>query len=121
MAEFLADFSFAFEGEQRMREGVVADDVAGVDNFAGDFRTLLHVASDQKKSRVHAVFGEDFEQAQRVRIVGAVVVGQRDLTRAARQAGESLPIPLPRRRHGLIAGGNSGCGETAPVRARASM
>ena len=79
-----------------MSEGVVADDVAGLDDFADDFRTLLDVASDQKKSCVHVVLGEDFQQAQGVRIVGAVVVGERDLARAARQSGEGLPIPLRR-------------------------
>ena len=93
-----------------MREGVVADNVAGLDDFAGDFRTLPHIASNQKKSRVHVVLGENFQQAQRVRIVGAVVVGQRDLPRSARQSREGSPIPLPRRRHGLITRGNGGRG-----------
>ena len=57
-----------------MREGVVADDVAGLDDFAGDFGALLDVASDQEESCVYVVLREDFEKAQRVRIVGPVVV-----------------------------------------------
>ena len=118
LGEFLSDFCFAFEDQKRMGEGVIADDVAGFDDFAGEFRTLLDVASDQKKSRLYAVFGEDFEQAQRVRVVGAVVIGQRDLARAARQAGESFAQPLSGRGHGLVAGGNRGCGGDAGAERR---
>ena len=46
-----------------MREGVVADYVAGLDDFADDFGALLDVASNQKKSCVHVVLREDFEKA----------------------------------------------------------
>ena len=58
-----------------MREGVVADDVACLDDFADDFGALPDVASDHEKSCVYVVLREDFEKAQRVRVVGAVVVG----------------------------------------------
>ncbi len=77
------DVTFAFESEQRMREGVIADDVAGLDNLAGDFRALLYVASDQKKSRLNTVSGENFQQAQGMKIIGTVVVSQGELPRAA--------------------------------------
>ena len=62
-----------------MREGVIADHVSGLDDFADDVGALLDVASNHEKGCVYVVLREDFEQAQRVRIVGAVVVSQRDL------------------------------------------
>jgi hypothetical protein len=46
LAEFLADFTFAFENQQRVREGVIANDVAGSSNLTDDLRTLLHVPPD---------------------------------------------------------------------------
>ena len=89
---------------------MVADNVSGPENFAGDLRTLLHIASDQKKSRMHIMPGEDFQQAQRVSIIGTVVVRQRNLSRPARQSRERFSIPLPRRRHRLVTGGDRGRG-----------
>ena len=105
-----------------MREGMIADNVAGLDNLAHDVRTLLHVASNQKKSCVNPVPGEDLQQTQGVRIVGAVVVSQRNLARSARQSRESASIPLPRRRHGLITRRSSsrsrdGTGQSKPKHA----
>jgi len=75
LGELPADLDFALEDQEGMSEGVIADDVAGLDNLADDLRMLLHVAPDQEKSRVYIVFRQDFEQAQGVRIVGTVVVG----------------------------------------------
>ena len=110
LSEFLPDLGFALEDQKRMGEGVVADNVAGLDDRAGNLRLLLDVASNQKKSGVNVVFREDFQQALGVRVVGAIVVGQCDLARAARQSDESSSIPLRRRGHGLITRGNRGCG-----------
>ena len=62
-----------------MSEGVIAHDVSRFDDFAGNIGPLLHVASDQKKSRANVVLRQDFQQAQRVRIVGPVVIGEREL------------------------------------------
>ncbi len=64
-----------------MCERVVADDVSGLDDLTRNLGPLLHVASDQKKSCVHVVLGQYFQQAQRVRIVRAIVVGERELFR----------------------------------------
>ena len=86
-----------------MREGVVANNVSRSGDRARNVRPLLHVASDQEKRGMHPVPRQQFQQAQRVRIVGAIVVSQRDLPRAARQSRERPAIPLTRRRHGLIA------------------
>ncbi len=74
LGEFLPDFGFALEDQKRMSEGVVTDNVAGLDDLAGNLGLLLDVASNQEKSGVHVVLCEDFQQAQGVRVVGAVVV-----------------------------------------------
>ena len=95
MRNFLPDFRLILENQQGMSEGVVADNVSSFDNFAGDVRTLLHVASNQKKSCVHAVLGENFEQPQSVRIVGAVVIGQCDLSRARARPMKVRPYHWP--------------------------
>lgn len=96
-----------------MGEGVIGDDVAGSSDFAGEIGTLLDVASDEKKSCLDIVFSEDLEQAQSVRIVGTVVVGEGEFARVVREAGESFAIPLGSGRHGLVGrgrGGREGCG-----------
>ena len=87
-----------------------AHNVAGMNDFTGDVWTLLHVASNQKKSCVDIVAGQDFQQSLRVRVVRAVVVSQRNLPRSARQPREGSPIPSPRRRHRLITRGAGGRG-----------
>ena len=90
-----------------------ADHVARLNDLANDFGPLPHVAADQKKSRVNSVLREHLQQAQRVRVVRAVVIGERELARAARQSGERASIPLAGRRHRLVAGdcdGGCGCG-----------
>ena len=91
-----------------MGDGVVADDVAGLDNFADDFRMLPHVVSDQKESGVDAVPREDFQQTQRVRVVGAVIIGEGDLMGGTGESDESFPVPLRRRRHRLVRGCSGG-------------
>jgi len=108
LMKFLADFSFTLENEQGMSEGVVANDVAGLDEGASDFGMLANVQSDQKKSGVDVMFGEDFEELQSVGGVGAVIVGEGELAGGARQSGKSLAIPLAGRRHGLVTGGYGG-------------
>jgi len=80
LAEFATDFSFALESQQGMGEGVVADDVAGVDNLADHLRMLQYIASDQEKGCADVMLREDFEQAWCVRVVRSVVVGQSDLS-----------------------------------------
>jgi len=79
--EFAFDFRCAFECKKWMSEGVIADDVAGSNDFAGEIGTLLDVASDKKESCANIVFREDFEQVRSVRVVGAIVVGESDLAR----------------------------------------
>ena len=64
-----------------MGKGVITDDVAGSNDFAGEIGTLLDVASDEEESCVNVVFQQDFEEALSVRVVGAIVVGESDLAR----------------------------------------
>src|ERR1700730_1475360 len=97
-----------------MRKGVVAHDVSSFDDLPYDFRPLLHIASDQKKSCANFVFGEDLQQTQGVRIVWPIVVGERDLLGATWQAGERAPMPLSHRRHGLITRGSKRGGDSRP-------
>ncbi len=56
--------------------------------FASDVGTLLHVAADQKKCGANIVPGQNIQQAQRVRIVRTIIVGERQLFRA----GDSVPV-----------------------------
>jgi len=70
----------------------------------------LDVASDEEKSCVDIVLREDFQQAQGVWVVGAIVVSQCELPGSARQAGEGAAEPLSGGRHGLVAGGGRGGG-----------
>jgi len=62
-SELPSDFGFTLEDEEGMGEGVVADGVAGLDDFASEVRALFDVASDQEKSCKDVMFGEHFEQA----------------------------------------------------------
>src|ERR1700688_617644 len=111
--KFLSNFASALEDQQWMREGMVAHDVSGFDDLPYDFRPFLHIASDQKKSCAHIVLGKDVQQTQGVRIVWPVVVRERDPFAATWQAGERAPVPLSRRRHGLIPRGSNG-GDSGP-------
>ena len=88
-----------------MIEGMVPDHMPGFHQLANNIRTLLRVAADQEKCGVDIVPGKDFQQAQGMRIVGPVVISERQLLRPAAQPGEGTAEPLPGRRHGLIARG----------------
>ena len=104
VGQLLPEFCLALNGKQRMGEGVIADGVASLGYLAGDVRTLLDVASDQKKSCRHTMPGEDVQQTQRMRVIRPVVVGERELFGSRSKAGEGAAVPLTGRRHGLISG-----------------
>ncbi len=53
---------------------------------------------------------QDLEQSQGVRIVGSVVVGERQLPGSTRQARESVAVPFAGGRHRLIACGSQRSG-----------
>src|ERR1700757_2248985 len=88
---------------------MISDDVTRFDEVASNVRTLLHVAPDQKKSRAYVIPRKNFQQTQRVRIIGTVVVGECYFLAVASDAGERAPVPLTRGRHRLIS--CSDCGE----------
>src|SRR5579864_1095860 len=93
-----------------MGEGVVADDMTSPGDFANNVRTLLSAASDEKKGCGHVVLRQSFQQSLGVRIIRAVVIGEGELLRAAREAGESAPIPLSGGSHRLISSGDGSGG-----------
>jgi len=79
LRELAADFQVTPENQDGVSKGVVADDVASLGDGAGDGRFLVDVASDEKKSCVHVVFRQDFEQTESVWVVRTIVVGQGEL------------------------------------------
>ena len=76
-----ADTLLGFDGQQRVRERVIADYMASLCNVGGNIRSLPDITSDHEKRCMYVVLLEHLKQAQRVRIVGAVVEGQRNLLR----------------------------------------
>ena len=55
---------------------MVANDVSGIHDLANNIGTLLHKASNQKKSSMNVVLGQDLQQTQGVGIVGSVIVSE---------------------------------------------
>jgi len=108
VGELLARLGRRLKNQQRMRERVVADDVSCLRNRARDVGALLHVAADHEERRPHIVLRQHFEQLQRVRVVRAVIISQRDLLAPADSAGERPSAPLSCRRHALVRCGGSG-------------
>ena len=90
-----------------MREGVIANYVPGVRDFPRDIGPLAHVATNHEERRMDLMLREHFEQFQRVRIIRAVIVGERKLLRSTCKAGKCPAIPLASRGHGLVASGCS--------------
>src|SRR5208282_6669825 len=93
---------------------MIADNMSSLRQLTHDVRPLPDVASDKKKSCSHIVPGKNFQQTKSVRVVGAIVISQRQLPGSSLQSGKRPPIPLPPRRHGLIARRNSRDGKTGP-------
>ncbi len=91
-----------------MGEAVVADHVASLGDFADDVGKLTNVAANEEKSGVDVVLGEKIKKALRVRVVGAVIVGEGKLTCKTRVSDECSAVPLAGGRHGLVAGGDCG-------------
>src|SRR5262249_54241413 len=96
VGQFTADFGGAFEKQERGRESGIRNHVTGLHENADDVWALLRVAPVQKKSGLLVVTRENLQQAERVRVVWSVVVGERELLRAWRKAGEGVSVPLAR-------------------------
>lgn len=82
-----------------MIPSVIADGMSSLDNAANDVRPLLHVFSDQEERCLRAMLREHIEQLAGVRIVGPIVIGQRQSPRSLRQSDEAAAIKLRRRQH----------------------
>src|SRR2546427_12912618 len=92
-----------------MAVSVVANEMPGVVNCPCDLRTLPRVFPDQEEGSFGSVLCQHVEQAQSVRIIGAIVIGERHLSGiSAMSAG--APVELRPWRHGRISGiaGSSG-------------
>src|ERR1700675_1996006 len=85
---------FGFKDEQRMCEGVIADDMSRLRHRARNIGTLLHVAADHEERRPRTTLPESIEQPHSVRIVRPVVVGQSDLLAPRNPSSKCLPVPL---------------------------
>ena len=79
--ELCSEFAPTPESEQGMSKGVVPDHMSGFHQFANNVGTLLHVTSDEEKCGVNIVPGQDIQQALSMRIVGTVVISERQLLR----------------------------------------
>src|ERR1043165_401183 len=93
-----------------MAVSVVSDFMPGGQHGASNFRPLAHVTSDQKERGLGIVFGQNVEQMHRMRIIGAIVKGQRHLAGIAAMRDRGA-IKLRRRGHGgvsSITGSGSG-------------
>ena len=55
---------------------MVAHDVPGIHDLANNIGTLLHIASNQKKSNMNVVLCQDLQQAKSVGIVGSIIVSE---------------------------------------------
>ena len=60
---------------------MIAHHMSCSNHFANDIRPLPHIAADHKKRGLHSVLRENLQHLQRIRIVGAIVKGQRQLLR----------------------------------------
>src|SRR5580692_8157376 len=96
-----------------MAESMIANDMPGLRQLESDIRPLLCVSPDQKKRRLRVVPGQNLQQTERVRVVGAVVENQRQLPASRSHSAKRSTVPLPGRRHGLIASGNRRCHGTS--------
>ena len=97
-----------------MAEGMIRDHVPSPHQFERDIRPLPHKAPDDEKCCLHILPGKNLQQTQSVRVVGTIVVSQRQLLGSTLDPSKRSPKPLPRRRLGLIAHSNRRYSNTSP-------
>lgn len=114
--QLLADAAGADEREPGMGDGVVADEVAGGLDLANEAGALANVACDEEERGADSVLREEIEEASGPGVVGAVIVGQRELGGIAagdEGAAEELRLRAQRRvRASGESGRGAGCGES---------
>jgi len=76
---------------------VVPNHVSQVDELAHNIAPLGDVAADEKERSLDAVSGKNLQEAERVRVVGTIIVGERQLARTTPKTNQASPIPLPLR------------------------
>ena len=69
----------AVNGSLVISGATFADNVSGGGNAASDLGLSGNVPADKKKSSLHVVLSENLKKIESVRIVGAIVVGEREL------------------------------------------
>ena len=74
--EFVQDSMGRGERQVGMAPGVIADDVAGIDDGAGNRGLLGGETAHEKEGCANAVTREDFEETRRPGGIGAVVEGE---------------------------------------------
>ncbi len=88
---------------------MIADEVAGGGDGAGEDGALADKAADQEKRRADFVAGKDFEQAFGGGVVGAVVIGKGDFA-GVRAGDEDVAEELRLRPESGISSGTCGGG-----------
>ncbi len=86
---------------------MISDYMTRLPYFANDIWPLSYVPANQKEGGVDIVICQHVEKTKRVRIVGTVVIRERQLLRIGVYSSESFAVPLRGRRHGLVRRGRS--------------
>src|SRR5664280_3383500 len=98
-----AQLGHLFKDQVRMAPRVAANGVTGGNQGARNLGLLLNVLSDEEKRCLHAVAFQHFDHAPGIRIVGPVIVGERQQARAGPEANECSAVDLRGGRHGVVA------------------
>src|SRR5450755_2441264 len=100
--KLLLDLSSGLKNKQWVSESVISDHVARADDFANDIGALPYVSANQKECGADIVICQHVEKTKCVRIVWAVIIGERQPLRAGANSRERSSVPLPGGRHGLV-------------------
>ena len=79
LQDFFLHLAGRLENQSRMGESVVSDDMPSPDQFASNVGPLFYIAADEEECGPHPTLGQDLQQTESVRIIRAVVVGEREL------------------------------------------
>ena len=79
LLNFFADALAAVKRQKRMTKSMVPDHMPLFRDLTHNVRSLVHVATDQKKRCSNVMLCQNREQVERVRIVRPVIESKRDL------------------------------------------
>ena len=74
--KLLADACWTLPKQGRMGHGVIPQQVAGLMDRTGNFRTPAHEVTDQKEGGTHLIAGKQFKQLKCVRVIRTVIKGE---------------------------------------------